>query len=61
MVDPNATLENIRSLIKAAHHDDAVIYEDGGWLFELVESLDEWLSKGGFPPGEWINRNWEHS
>lgn len=52
-MNPNRTLENIRSLIEAAHHDGTVIYEDGGWLFEMVESLDGWLSNGGFLPEDW--------
>jgi hypothetical protein len=53
-VDPNKTLENIRELIKAANSDPTVIYEDGGWMFLLIEELDGWLSKGGFLPDRWV-------
>jgi len=52
-MDPNKTLEDIRGLIKAAKYDNVVYVEDADYMFELVESLDEWLSRGGFLPLDW--------
>lgn len=52
-MDPNASLEKIRSLIahvrENGHFDG---YEDE-ILMDLVTGLDEWLTKGGFLPTEW--------
>lgn len=56
-MDPNANLkeqlEQVQLLLygKALSADDYV--EVAGRLAELVEALDEWLSKGGFLPGRW--------
>lgn len=49
-MDPNATLENIRSLIEEYDQDAPV---DVSELIEYVRALDEWLSKGGFLPAPW--------
>lgn len=60
-MDPNATLENIRRLVEritvAADRGDNPrhIAEDGAELAEAVGNLDEWLSRGGFPPRDWSN------
>lgn len=43
-MDPNVTLNRLRELA-----DD----NDVEWA-NLFESLDDWLSKGGFLPSEWI-------
>jgi hypothetical protein len=45
-VDPNETLKQIRELTS----EDPV---DGEMLATMVKVLDEWLSNGGFPPGDW--------
>jgi hypothetical protein len=47
-MDPNATLEQIRVLL--VFGDNEAVADE---LAELVSSLDEWLSKGGFLPQEW--------
>lgn len=52
-MDPNATLARIRELIKAAETDEAVIHEEAGYMFELIEALDQWVSEGGFLPLSW--------
>jgi len=46
-MDPNKTLEQIRALAKyiGDHDYDALV--------DLVNSLDSWLSKGGFLPDRW--------
>jgi hypothetical protein len=46
-MDPNETLEQIRALAKyiGDHDYDALV--------DLVNSLDSWLSKGGFLPDRW--------
>jgi hypothetical protein len=62
-MDPNATLHRIRLLLH--QHDEAsreaVGHQLGALdrlneLAELTRSLDEWLSKGGFPPEAWGSR-----
>lgn len=55
-MDPNQTLESIRELIKAAETDVAVYYEESGYMFSLIEVLDEWLSQGGYLPADWQGR-----
>lgn len=58
-MDPNANLEEIRETIKSLrgheNDSDAKIATDGERLADLVEALDEWISKGGFVPTEWQN------
>jgi len=46
-MDPNATLQEIRSLIDSENEYDR------DRLAYLVDVLDEWMSKGGFLPVEW--------
>ena len=46
-MDPNETLEQIRALAKYIGDYD---YDA---LVDLVNSLDSWLSKGGFLPDRW--------
>jgi hypothetical protein len=48
-MDPDHTLANIRRL--AARED--LSPEDAAYLAELVEALDEWISKGGYLPRPW--------
>lgn len=56
-MDPDAALARIRSLCKEwndTHGSDGadVILSE---LTTTIEGLDEWLSKGGFPPKAWSN------
>jgi hypothetical protein len=53
-MDPNTTLASIRELIKAAETDEVVFVEAASYMFELIRCLDEWLSKGGFLPLDWV-------
>jgi hypothetical protein len=53
-MDPNAALTQIREIVASWHTDesgDAI--ETGSTLVELIQGLDEWLSKGGFTPEAW--------
>jgi hypothetical protein len=49
-MDPNETLRKIRSMLETREGGEV---ENSDILAELMESLDEWLSKGGFLPDEW--------
>lgn len=48
-VDPDAALREIRMIIKDCTDDNYQLFR----LAELVEGLDEWISKGGFLPSDW--------
>lgn len=62
-MDPNAALERIREITRGYNDpdsedfnavpgvDDLVDYAQQ--LTELVDGLDEWLTKGGFVPEAW--------
>lgn len=47
-MDPDATLEQIRIMLGLG-----LVEDDLEPLGELIESLDEWLASGGFPPKRW--------
>jgi hypothetical protein len=57
-IDPNQALAELRTLVYIA---STIVDggEVGDWhacmsaLIETFEGLDEWLSKGGFPPDSW--------
>lgn len=49
-MDPNETLARIRVLCTA---DGAWLDPEASELSELVEVLDEWLTRGGFLPSAW--------
>lgn len=51
-MDPNATLAQIRHMVK-----EGSFCEDFAEIAELIEALDEWLSKGGYLPAEWQGRS----
>ena len=55
-MDPDETLRELRvltrRLLDAAPHPAAAT-ADAIRLAELVEALDDWLSRGGFPPRAW--------
>lgn len=50
-MDPNVALAQIRELVEALQQepDDSLAEA----LVDLVEGLDDWLSKGGFLPEPW--------
>jgi hypothetical protein len=54
-MDPNATLFEIRQLTAAIDvaSDPVAAASQGERLAELVDALDEWLSKHGFLPDDW--------
>jgi hypothetical protein len=55
-MDPTANLgEQIKLAEKMlSPNEDGIISEDAAWrLAELVLSLNDWLSKGGFLPSQW--------
>lgn len=56
-MDPNATLDSARKAL--ATYRAALNSEDEGMgaddLAEAFESLDTWLSNGGFLPQDWAN------
>ena len=60
-MDPNANLEELRELIalNANRPDGArdLRPDEVDRLCELVEALDDWLSKGGFLPSAWERGN----
>lgn len=50
-MDPNANLAEQRRIVaRILDGDDSA---DWSRLAELVQALDEWLTAGGFLPGEW--------
>jgi hypothetical protein len=51
-MDPNAALVAIRKEVTRIMSDPNA---SGFDLAELVEGLDEWMSKGGFGPKEWVD------
>lgn len=51
-MDPNATLERLREIVQWWNEGDADA-SDLETAVELVESLDQWLSKGGYLPADW--------
>lgn len=57
-MDPNETLAQLRDLITAHLIPEVPSSIDsqldrGDAIAELFGSLDEWLSNGGFLPGDW--------
>jgi len=67
-MDPNRTLQIMREVTKqiitsfldndsyapGEEVDDDAIFQDAvNTLIETSQALDNWLSKGGFPPDEW--------
>lgn len=50
-MDPNETLKEARKLARAIV--DAGDIAAGEALAELFLALDEWLTRGGFPPNAW--------
>lgn len=56
-MDPNETLVQIRRIVghwrEDTPHDEGDPIDAFDALAGYVESLDEWLSRGGFPPEVW--------
>lgn len=62
-MDPNEALKEIRELVTdlmkgerestLSPEKTAQRLDDGDRLAELIDGLDEWLSKGGYLPGPW--------
>ena len=57
-MDPNKALAVIRELVLKFHITDFAMNSghpenDLADLVAHIESLDEWISKGGFLPGDW--------
>ena len=53
-MDPNANLAEMREITRdiLADYQEGTI-DDAARLAELIEAMDEWLSEGGFLPGDW--------
>ncbi len=60
-MDPNATLSQLRRVVARIHDNDATprdpetaaMLQDADLLATLFDSLDEWISRGGFLPEGW--------
>jgi hypothetical protein len=52
-VDPNAALAGIREIVATTYRDGGATLDDSSRLYDLAESLDNWLTKGGFLPDAW--------
>lgn len=57
-MDPNATLADLRALVAEviAREDKGVFLpkrQHAVDMAQLVDSLDEWLTRGGFLPNAW--------
>lgn len=58
-MDPDATLAELRRLVTEYRYRTQLLLpadeRDVERIVELFAALDEWLSRGGFPPDVWIN------
>jgi len=54
-MDPNANLNEQRNIIAAmlAEGSEHIDSGDAVRLADLVQALDEWITKGGFLPDAW--------
>jgi hypothetical protein len=57
-VDPNETLQRLREACRDLRQASSIAQSDDAaeLLAEHAESLDEWLTRGGFLPAEWLWR-----
>ena len=55
-MDPNTNLEQQRAMVEITlrNKEDYVDPGDALELIQLMADLDEWLTKGGFFPQEWL-------
>lgn len=49
-MDPDTNLAEIRKLLSEHYREGTTDY---GRLADLVDSLDNWMAKGGFMPSSW--------
>lgn len=56
--DSNLTeqLELAKDILGAADHGGSIDEDDVVRLAELIESLDEWIKRGGFLPKRWTRK-----
>lgn len=55
-MDPDKCLETCRALARRILQEadlERIHTDKGERLAELFQGLDEWLTKGGFPPEDW--------
>lgn len=52
-MDPNKLLEEIRTFSGVIRDTEGDTPAEAVALAERMDALDEWLSKGGFLPGDW--------
>jgi hypothetical protein len=52
-MDPDACLREIRDIVQLAGAAELDWEEAFERLAERVGGLDDWLSRGGFPPAAW--------
>lgn len=52
-MDPDAALEQIRRHLAEFHARPSSALTDPHELVELVDGLDQWLTRGGFLPAAW--------
>ncbi len=52
-MDPNATLTELRGLVQESYAE-ALTEDETHRLCDLVEALDEWITKGGHLPSAWM-------
>lgn len=58
-MDPDANLKEQRVIVVrliGSDSGDGREFADAERLAELVRALDEWMSRGGFPPRAWAHR-----
>jgi hypothetical protein len=58
-MDPDANLEELRRLIQEQEYisrseEIGDLYDRAERMAELIQALDEWMVKGGFPPTAWM-------
>ena len=54
-MDPNANLQEQREIVERMLDDNSEHIDTGDAvrLADLVQALDEWITKGGFLPDAW--------
>lgn len=52
-MDPDAALEEVRRIVARADAEGTDIVEDYNRLIDLIDGLDQWISRGGFMPKVW--------
>jgi hypothetical protein len=58
-MDPNETLRQLRALVRQCRDSGQHAEPGEGWavqvheVLDLFTDLDDWLTRGGFPPTAW--------